>query len=247
MRSILKFVLVLTLTQQVSADVMNLNDLMPTRLEDATPLEELSFDSQSSIGYISDPADPEMIIRQNFRYGLTKRIQLETYGDIFSGGDERGSGQIHTGGLIQLVEENTLPSMAISPMVVLPTGKYQEGLNSDSKFIITKTLLGTPTTARAQVHFNLNWTHQHAVSGEERTNFYMTILGFSYRYADFQAFVIDLVREEESLKGKESNFLEAGIHQELGQNYFIGLSASVGLGDESPDYQSIFSFEKQFQ
>lgn len=236
------------MSSSVLADVMNLNDFMPTHLEDATPLEVFSFDSQTTTGFIKNSDADEVIFRQNFRYGLSEVVQLETFGDLYSGGDERDSGQITTGGLVRLNEESSsVPSFALSPMFILPTGKYAEAVTYDSKFIMTKTVKGSPGTPEVQIHLNLEWAHNPAAAVFERMNHYMAVLGFSYKYADQQAFVFDIFREEESIKGKEINLAEFGIHQELGSNYFIALGIGLGMGDESQDWQSLFSFEKQFQ
>jgi len=93
----LLFTVTTLLTLHASADVMNLNELMPVRLEDASPTNEKKTQIQFSGHFEEENNDDVLEYRPDLRYGVNRKIQLESIATFYSGGDERGSGNIQFG------------------------------------------------------------------------------------------------------------------------------------------------------
>jgi hypothetical protein len=242
----MKYLLVsLLFCSSAFADVMNLNEFMPTKLEDATPADEHKTQLQLSSHY--EQSHPDQVInRFNPRYGLSKRAHLEASASGFSGGDERGSGRTKLGGLIQLNNPSGhMPMIALMPNILFPTGKYESGIGGELKLALTTTLKGSKDHPDAAIHLNVDHMYHPHVRFDERYNQYLVVIGYSQRLEEGTSIVADYYYQQESKKGKESNVFEVGLQHDLGKNwsYGVGLGAGVGAG---PSCQGNFSVAKQF-
>jgi hypothetical protein len=239
------FFLFFLFQQAAFSDVMNLNEFMPTRLEDSTPVNAHSFDVQVSSQFEEKSKD-EITYRGNFRYGATDRIQLEAMTNMISGGGEEGSGETQLGGLFLVNKEDRyVPQIGVSPMIVLPTGKESRELDSHLRFNISSTLVGSANTPTTQIHFNFDWNHHTHDQKDQRRDAHFFAFGLSHRFSDSGALIIDLYRELEDEKDVETNMAEAGIHYEIGSNYYLGLGGGLGFGDESAHWHGLLSLEKE--
>lgn len=221
-------------TTSVMADVMNLNEFMPTRLEDASPTDEGRAEFQLSSEFEEKRQD-ELTLRANARYGYSDRLQLEGLVNTLSGGEEKHSGDSQIGGqyLINRAEKY-IPEFAISPSLVLPTGKDSRGLKGHVRMNVSSTLVGSSTTPTTQIHFNVDLGHDR-----------LYVIGLSHRYSDSGSLIIDLYREEEVSIEEESNIFEVGTEYDLGSHWYAGVGGGIGSGGQSPSWEGIFSLEKQ--
>lgn len=235
---IVKILILLFISTSVFADVMNLNEFMPTRLEDSKVIQGKTMEFQGSSDFVNEETD-QIIYRENFRLGMSDKLQLEGFSNQVSGGDEKGSGEIHFGGQYDLV-----PQLGISPMIVLPTGKSTDGFDSEVRFNYSGTLLGSPTAPLLQYHVNYDWNHNNQRNSGERIDHNLYIVGMSYRYNDSGSLIIDVLREETQEKGEEINEFELGTQHEIGNHYLIGIGGGIGFGDESPHWSGIVSIVK---
>jgi hypothetical protein len=240
------FLTALLLSSLAHADIMNLNEFMPTRLQDATPIDQGSIDIQMSAELSQEGAITQTVFRPNFRAGVTDRFQFEVYGTQFSGGEESESGEIAIGGLYQINESDTMvPMFAWNPMIVVPTGKASDGIDLNNEIVLTSTLRGTARQPKTQFHLNLDWIHDSQNKTDHRANRGFYGFGVSQLLGERMALVVDLIREEESEEGNESNNLEAGIHQDLGKEFYLSLGASAGFGGTSASWTALLAIEKQ--
>jgi len=221
------------------ADVMNLNEFMPTRMEDATNVKEKNLEFQISSDFENDDTD-QIIFRENLRYGATEKLQLDLIGNQFSGGDESESGEMQIGGQYNIIDQ-----LSISPMLALPTGKGSEGVDTHLRFNNSFTLMGSPNTPMLQMHFNFDWNHNAERKAGERSDHNLYLAGISYKFNDSGSVLLDILREELQNQGEESNVVELGTQYEIGSHYLIGLGAGTGFGDESPHWNGIISLVKQ--
>lgn len=234
------------LWSQAYADVMNLNEFMPTRLQDATPIAQDSIDFQLSAELSQEGSLTQTIYRPNFRAGLTDQLQLELYGTQFSGGDESNSGEVAIGGLYQINESDTLwPMLAWNPVIVVPTGEGSEGVDLNNELVLTSTLRGTARQPKTQFHLNLDWIHDSHNRSSERANRGFYGFGMSQLLGEKLALIVDIIREEESEEGSESNNVEAGLHQDLGKEFYLSVGASAGFGGTSASWTALLAVEKQ--
>lgn len=239
-------ILLFFISHHLYADVMELNNFMPTQMEDATPIDEKTLDIQYSL--VSEKEeDAVMIHRPNIRYGITKELQFETQGTIKSGGDEDQSGESEVGLFYRFNQsENYFPEIALSPVLIFPTGKQMKGLDYYVKLNFTTTLSGSSVNPRTQVHFNYQFIQNNSPGDSERFNRGVYVLGISHLISPATALIVNGVLEEEVLRGDDSYLLEAGLHHHLGKDYYLGVGGGVGMGSSIVENQLILALEKQF-
>jgi hypothetical protein len=236
---IIKILAGLFLIQTAYADVMNLNEFMPTRMEDSKVIQERGLEFQVSSNFKKQDTD-EIIFRENVRYGAKKNLQLEMIANQLTGGSEKGSGEIQLGG-----QYDVIPQLGISPMIMLPTGKSEDGVDTHLRFNNSTTFIGSPNTPYLQLHINFDWAHNSQNAPDERANHNLYVTGISYKFNDSGSVLLDVIREEEQEEGVESNMLELGTQYDIGSHYLLGLGGGIGFGDESPHWNGILSLVKQ--
>lgn len=223
---------------------MNLNELMPTHLEDASPIDEKALDFQYSYTGERKHDDHANLHRPNVRYGLTKQIQLEAQGNFRS---ERRNEDEGNAGLALLYEFNKsdgyFPEFALNPMISLPTDGRTRAEPS-IKLLLTSTLIGTSDTPVLQLHANINQQHKAYKNEGERRDSFSLLTGTSIRQSEKLAWVVDYWwNNEETVSVAE--ILEAGVHYSLGREYYFSLGFGRGLSARPVQMLTIFSLEKQ--
>lgn len=237
---IIKFIFVSLFISSAYADVMNLNEFMPTRLEDSKVIKAKFLEVQLSSDFQKMDQD-EIIFRENVRYGVSEKFQMEMLSNHISGGGEEGSGEILLGGQYDIIDE-----IAISPMIVFPTGKKEEGIDTHLKINQSSTILGSTNTPMLQFHINVDWAHSNHRNSGERADHYFYATGLSYLFSDSGSVIVDIFREEDQQKDIEINMLELGTQYDVGSHYLVGIGAGVGIGDQSPAWSGIFTILKPF-
>lgn len=231
--------------QMLLADVMNLNEFMPTKLEDASPIDEKTFAFQYSSAFEDQGNDDKHIHRPNIRYGLSKQLQLDAMASMYSGTDENESGDIDLGGLYQINQSsNWVPTFAINPLVTLPTGKKSQGNDIQYKFLISSTICGRPDNPKTQIHFNFNHSYNDKRRKQERLHQFLYAIGVSFKISPHTALVADVLKEDE-LIGKVSDIVEMGLQQSLGLGYQIGVGLGTALSEDTPSWTGALGLEKQ--
>ncbi|HXH74743.1 MAG TPA: hypothetical protein VNJ08_07240 [Bacteriovoracaceae bacterium] len=239
--------LVIIYSQYSFADVMNLNEFMPTRLEDASPMKEKTTSFQYSSFFEEHGPEDRHVHRPNLRYGVTEQLQLDAMATLFSGVDEEQSGEIDIGGLYQISRSNNwVPIFAINPLFTFPTGKGSKGEDFQYKIIMSSTIKGTPDAPVTQVHLNVNHSYNDERKFQERLHQLAYAIGFAHRLSPNTALIADIIREEETTKNETTDVLEIGIHQSLGGGFQTGIGIGAGLSKESPSWTGVLGLEKQF-
>lgn len=227
----------------IRADVMNLNEFVPTHLEDATPVEEHALIFQLSSQFEREDKD-DVTWRPDVRYGLTKRIQLEVMADLISGGKENQSGETKTGVMFQLNEcENAFPVFTINPIAHFPSGKEARGIDLGAKLLLTSTLSGTKDKPESQIHLNFEYLDNAQRRPGERTAENIFAIGFSRRIRENMALVVDYYHEADTPDERDEDFVETGIHWEAGQRLYLSVGAGVDVGPGTPHWNAITAIE----
>jgi len=235
------YLCLLLFCNQVSyADVMNLNEYMPTRLEDASPIDEKTSSLQLSSAFEENGKEDRLIHRPNIRYGASKQLQLDVMSTIYSGVDEDQSGEIDIGGLYQFwISTNWVPVLAINPLFTFPTGKGSKGEDFQYKVLLTSTINGTPDAPITQLHLNMNHSYNDQEKPGERLNQFLYAIGFSHRLSPNTALIVDYLCDEEEVA-------EIGLHQSLSGGFQAGVGFGAGLNRDSPSWSWVFGIEKEF-
>ncbi|MFL5783654.1 MAG: hypothetical protein ACJ76H_03520 [Bacteriovoracaceae bacterium] len=233
----------LAISSWARADVMNLNEFVPTHLEDATPVQEKVVNTQLGGAFEKDHQD-QLTYRPDIRYGYDKRTQLEFQSTMKSGGDELRSGQTTAAAQYDVNEsDNAFPVIAINPFVSFPTGKHSEGLDYGGKLILTSTLKGTTSRPETQIHVNYQLRHNASRRSGERAEEATYGLGLSRRLMDNLALVVDFMHFDEALTGQGKDYAEAGLHQQVHKGVYLSYGFGKGTSPGSPEWTGIFSFE----
>jgi hypothetical protein len=239
------FVLLLLLSHAVFADVMNLNEFVPTHLEDATPVDEHKTIYQLSGRF--DQANPDVLTwRPDIRYGATKTLQLEASTDTLSGGNESGSGETKFSAQYTVIKSNNaVPVVAITPFVNFPTGKNSQGLDNGAKLILTSTLKGTMERPETQLHLNYQLLHNSSRKSGERSDEALWAFGLARKIRENMSLVADFFHQDEPNKSHSRDHLEAGIHHQVSKEFYLSYGLGKGIGPTSPQWIGIFSLEME--
>lgn len=236
------FIFLLGLSTFSYADVMNLNEFMPTRMEDASVTNPHEVELQGSVDY--DDEEKKFLFRPNVRWGAFKRVQLEYSSDFISGPDksEDGSGAATLGGQWNFNDQSDwVPSLAIEPQFIIPSGKKSRGTDSSVKAILTYTLLGTLIDPVGQFHLNYRWyTNADKQSDENKTG-ELFILGYAHKISPHSSLLMDFVNEEDAFSSQVQNEIELGWIHECHKDINIGLGAALDI--KQGYYSSVLSAE----
>lgn len=219
------------------ADVMNLNEFVPTHLEDATPVDVGKTIFQLSGKFEKENPD-EITFREDIRYGLSQHLQLEAMVDQISGGPEIRSGESKFSFLYMPYEsKSALPALGINPFVAFPTGKKSEGTDPGAKLILTSTF------GETQLHLNYQLRHNAGRKSGERADEILYAFGMSRKLIEKLALIVDVIHQDDNEKSTFKNYVETGLHQETLKGIYLSYGIGKGYGPDSPDWMGNLSLE----
>lgn len=230
-----------------AADHMNLEEGLPTEIEDAYPTAYRNREFQLQGRYErTDDGQNRFVVDPRLEYGFARnwqgRINLPFQ---LGSADKTGSGDV---GLEAFYNFNTeslsSPAFAVSAKADLPTGRNSSGLDTQWKFIATKTL-GAATRLQ-RVHFNFIYHNNANARANERSNRYGVILGYSQRVGPDTLLVADYVREQEKERGKTADIVELGLRRSLTPLRVFALGAGVGIGNDAPKFRVTAALQQSF-
>lgn len=230
-----------------AADHTNLEEGLPVQVEDAYPTAYLNREFQFLGRYErTAKGENQYVVEPRLEYGFARNWQARINVPFTLGqGDKRGSGDI---GLEAFYNFNTeslkLPAFALSARALLPTGRDSSGVDTEFKFIATKSLGYAEQLQR--VHLNLIYHVNSNSRADERANRYAAIVGYSQRVTPDTIFVADYVREQEKERGATSNIVEVGLRRQLTPLKTVSLGLGAGIGNQSPDFRATLGYQQSF-
>jgi hypothetical protein len=230
-----------------ASDHWNLEEQLPTEVEDAYPSDYLVPELQSLFRYERlRPAGDRFVLSPRLTYGFARDWNVKIAAPFLLGPtDHTGSGDTEVDVFNNFVAESPYwPALAWSAGAVFPTGGRSDGIDTMLKFIATKAL-GTDFTLH-RVHLNLTWNHHAGTSPEERRDRYTAILGYSHLLPTDTVLVADLVREQELEKTRTANLVEVGLRHMLTTESVVSVGAGAGLGSDSPRFRLTIGFQYSF-
>lgn len=225
---------------------MNLEEGLPTEVEDAYPTAFGNREIQGQLRYERKNGENVFGIQPQLECGFARNWQGKiSLPFIAGGGDKTGSGDI---GLEAFYNFNTeslkTPAIALSGRVDFPTGSNSSGVDTQLKFIATKTLGAGELLQR--LHLNLIYRNNAKAEVNERSNRYSGILGYSQRLGPDMLLVTDYVYEQDRERGKNSQILEVGVRRSITPLLVGSVGFGVGLNQDSPDFRLTGAFQKSF-
>ncbi|OHB49780.1 MAG: hypothetical protein A2Y10_14605 [Planctomycetes bacterium GWF2_41_51] len=227
-----------------AGDHLNLEEGLPVQVEDAYPTAYRNREVQLITGWQhNDDNTDEFHLTPVLEFGVWPNTELEISSDfLFGNADRTGSGNLSINGLYNFNQESLFwPAFAISGGLTPPTGEDNEGVDTNIKFIATKTVTGLH-----RIHFNLNLKNNDEPKDEERRNRYLAILGYSLPLNADTLLVMDYVREQQREKEMESNIFEIGARYKLTPRTVLAFGIGFGFGEESPGFLTNFGFQYSF-
>jgi hypothetical protein len=225
-----------------AGEVHDLQRGLPLEVEDTVTAGDHQLQLQAAARYErADGGGDTLTIEPQLQYGITDRFHVEvSYPIIAGGGDRTGSGNVVAAGLYRFLDEDHAgfggdhiwPSLAVKGQFELPTGVNADGLDTDIRFIATKTL--TQAESQDRLHLNVAWIHNAAAESDERHNAFALIFGYSRKLDDKTVFLADLIRQQERQEGEDSTILEAGLLRQVSERVTLAGGVGFGLGDDSP-------------
>ncbi len=236
-----------------AADHRNLEEGIPTAIEDAYTIAFRSFEQQTRLNYEDDGERGDIFrLEPELKWGVIKNGQLELRAPFFiGGGDREGSGDLELEGLYTLnVETVTLPATALRLGFAFPSGEDSEGVDTTVKGILTKGV------QRARFHVNAGVTHVGAADSQEREFRYKVALGADHPL-DFGLFplatgldnlvIADVFVEQSALEGQDPLWMgELGIRHQLNPWSVLAIGAGAGFSRAAPDYSLTIAYQYAF-
>lgn len=226
----------LTAVAPAQTDHVNLEEGLPTQLEDAYPTAYRNREIQFFTSYerTRDGRD-RVTLQPTLEFGVFRNAELKFTAPFFAGSaDKRNSGDIQAELLYNFnTESHALPAFAVVGRVTAPSGRRSAGLDTAVKFIATKSI----SNRFDRLHVNLELERNGAARFDERNTLYRAIFGYSGRVGADTLLVADFVRKQERLRGENSNVIEAGIRRQINPLTIITFGAGVGIGEQSPRFQ----------
>lgn len=244
-KALLIVVLFLFVLANTQASVMNLNEHMPTRLEDASVIETGQVQVQGSARYSDD--EKRFHYRPDVRWGAYKRLQTEVTLDHYSGSNEKEKGSGQSAANIQWNfndQDNIIPALALTSEFRFPTGKKTDGIDPSLRLNMTSTIAGTLSDPVSQVHVNYRWLHNSSRrTGEDQVG-NLLIAGYSQRLDSKTALIADFSYKKDEQNGKTTNQIELGWLHEVAREFQVGISA--GLDVEKGYFSPTLAIQKSF-
>lgn len=238
--------LVATCGSLLAADHLNLEEGLPTQLEDAYPIAYRGREIQTHISYEhQDDGKDRLTLQPQAEFGFAPNAQGKITAPFYLGdADKKDSGNI---GLEAFYNFNTegiyIPAFALSARADLPTGREAAGIDTTLKAIATKSV---SRTGLDRVHLNAAWKRNAGRSSIEREHMYQLIAGYSRRLGADTVIVADYVREQEEEKGKTFDIIELGVRRQLTPLTVLSAGAGAGVSKDSPDLRFTLGFQKSF-
>ncbi len=230
-----------------AADHLNLEEGLPTEVEDAYPIPYQGIEVQGAFRYerTSEGKD-SFVIEPRIEYGFAPnwqgRIAVPTK---FGSGEEDGLGNM---GVEVFYNFNTetlnTPAFAISVGADFPTSEEGAGVDPTVKLLMTKSL-GTGENLD-RLHLNVGYTYNDSRQAGERSDYFQAIAGYSRRLNSETILVTDFVYEQEEENNKDAYILELGVRHQLTPLTVLSVGLGAGLTEDSPDFRFTAGFQQSF-
>lgn len=230
----------------IAADHLNLEEGLPTALEDAYPIAYRGREIQTHLSYERmDDGKDRITLQPQVEFGFAPNAQGKVFAPFYLGdADKKNSGNV---GLEVLYNFNTegiyLPAFALAARADLPTGREADGIDTVLKALITKSI---SRMGLDRIHLNAAWRRNAGADPMEREHRYLLVAGYSRRVGPDTVLIADYVREQEAMKDKTSDVLEIGVRYQLTPLSVLSAGAGAGVSKHSPDVRFRLGFQKSF-
>lgn len=211
----------------------NLDPNRPLQVEDAYPIPEGEIALESGVR-VNDRREgrTRFAFQPQILYGVFRNTQIEIQSDLFTEsatvvGPNR-SGDLRLGVLYNFNTETlTLPALAMSLELDVPTGVQSKGVDTKVTGILTRSV------GRLRFHINGGYTVLGSPQYQERSGMYRFVaavsypIGYPYRFRE--TLIIDVYTRQSDLAGQSNHAgIEVGLRHQLSSRIVL----DGGLGTE---------------
>lgn len=211
----------------------NLDPNRPLQVEDAYPIPEGEIALESGVR-VNDRREgrTRFAFQPQILYGVSRNTQIEIQSDLFTEsatvvGPNR-SGDLRLGVLYNFNTETlTLPALAMSLELDVPTGVQSKGVDTKVTGILTRSV------GRLRFHINGGYTVLGSPQYQERSGMYRFVaaasypIGYPYRFRE--TLIIDIYTRQSDLLGQSNHTgIEVGLRHQLSSRIVL----DGGLGTE---------------
>lgn len=233
----------LSIDPAAAADHLNLEEGLPTEVEDAYPVPYKGLELQGVFRYERDGYKDRILLEPRLEYGVAPNAQVRLAVPLSFGNG--GINNIEDVGVEVFYNFNaesvTLPAFAVSVGADFPTGPDSSGVDPSVRLLATKTI-GNANMDR--LHLNLGYTQNFGTEVDERSNQFSAILGYSRRLNSDTMLVADFVFEQEDEIDTDAYLLELGVRHEIDPLTVFSAGAGAGLTSDSPDFRVTVGFQR---
>jgi|GEM_PF-521861 len=231
-----------------ASDHWNLEEELPTEVEDAYASDYLTPELQSLFRYERIHNGGErFVLSPRLLYGFDKQWQAKVAVPfLFGSADNTGSGTVALEVLHQFTQESAYaPALAFAVGLGLPSGVRSHGVDTELKVIGTKAF--GKSYLEHRVHVNLAWNHNTDPLVNERTDRYVAILGYSHPIPADIVLVMDFAREQELDRTRTANLAEVGFRRMVTPVSVVSLGAGLDVSKEFPGFRVTIGFQYSFE
>ncbi len=191
-----------------------------------------------------DSGDNQTRLTPELEYGLAQDVQVAVGVPLlFGSADRAGSGNLRTAAKWKFLNEyGWRPAVAAEVVVIAPSGKDSEGVDTALKLLATKSLGGRVTH---RMHANLIVEHNANAAPAERANRQIAVIGYDRRMTPELMVVTDLVYAQGRERGEADRLVEFGARYRVASDV-LGFGLGRGLGSSQTDWRLLVSYQHSF-
>ena len=162
---------------------------------------------------------------------------------LFGSADRTGSGNLADGCEMEVPERVRLAASGRGRgLVVAPTGRDSDGVDTALKVLATKSLGGRVSH---RMHANLIVEHNADAAPAERTHRRAAVIGYDRRVTPDLMVVADLVYAQARERGEADRLVEVGARYRVASDV-LGFGLGRGLGSSQTDWRLLVSYQHSF-
>ena len=234
---------------RAQTDHFNLEEGLPTRLEDAYPTAYRNREVQLAPRYDRRAGRQDLFfIDPAVEAGLFRNSQWRLAVPVRAGSADRtGSGNVRLDAFYNFNTEGlALPALAVSGRLEVPTGYYPagtpRGIEGTAKLIATKSV----DNRMDRLHVNVEYTGVGRAGPEERRGLLAVTAGVSGRAGPDMVVILDAFRQEERLRGEVTNLAELGLRRQFTPRLVAAAGVGTGLDKDSPRVRATLALQRSF-
>jgi hypothetical protein len=228
-----------------AASLEALSEGAPITLDDAETvgIKSLQLNVPADFSRL-DSGDNQVRLTPELEYGLAQDVQVALGVPLlFGSADRTGSGNLRTAAKWKFLSEyGWRPALAAEVVVVAPTGRDSDGVDTALKVLATKSLGGRVSH---RMHANLIVEHNADAAPAERTHRRAAVIGYDRRVTPDLMVVADLVYAHGRERGEADRLVEVGARYRVASDV-LGFGLGRGLGSSQTDWRLLVSYQHSF-